>query len=425
MIFSRRRLLTLATAVPAAAALTPAADAAPSRSILFRRWTTTSQFTGGTHAGTRARDGALTWAAATSTRTYSDPYGAGKNTYDVATWTSPAVSTAFGLTELILSWHAVTPSGTFVEFQTQGVTTSGATSRWYSMGRWAHWDSSARIKRTSVRGQQDAYASVLTDTLRTRNGSRFARYRLRVLLHRRRGSSSAPSVRMLGAVATRLPSDATVTTSRPGVARGITLPVPTYSQMIHDGHYPGYDGGGEAWCSATSVAMVLDHFRIGPSASTMSWLPATHPDRVVDHAARMTYDYAYQGCGNWSFNVAYANHEGAADAFVTRLRSLAEAELFIKAGIPLIVSTSFRSGQLTGAGYGTNGHLMVIVGFTASGDVVVNDPASHLKKSNAQVRTTYRRGQFENAWIPKSGGLAYVIAPAGRALPTPPVAGSW
>ena len=44
------------------------------------------------------------------------------------------------------------------------------------------------------------------------------------------------------------------------------------------------------------------------------------------------------------------------------------------------------------AGYGTNGHLMVVVGFDQDGDVVVNDPASHLIKSNDAVRTPLRPG---------------------------------
>ena len=66
----------------------------------------------------------------------------------------------------------------------------------------------------------------------------------------------------------------------------------------------------------------------------------------------------------------------------------------------------------------TNGHLMVIRGFTAQGDVIANDPASHLDPSNASVRTVYNRAEFENIWIPKSGGIVYVIHPASVPLPT-------
>ena len=43
------------------------------------------------------------------------------------------------------------------------------------------------------------------------------------------------------------------------------------------------------------------------------------------------------------------------DAFVTRLRSLVEAEAFIAAGIPLIVSAAFRADEVPGLGYDTAG----------------------------------------------------------------------
>ena len=137
------------------------------------------------------------------------------------------------------------------------------------------------------------------------------------------------------------------------------------------------------------------------------------------------FDYTYDGAGNWPFNTAYAATRGTLRGFVTRLRSLAEAEQFIAAGIPLVVSVSFKKEKLTGAGYGTNGHLMVIRGFTADGDVIANDPASHLIPNNNAVRVVYAREEFENVWVPHSGGIVYVIAPAGHPLPAPPAQANW
>ena len=49
--------------------------------------------------------------------------------------------------------------------------------------------------------------------------------------------------------------------------------------------------------------------------------------------------------------------------------------------------------------------------------MIVNDPASHLAEQRA-VRTVYDRAEFENVWIPKSGGIVYVIHPASVPLPT-------
>jgi hypothetical protein len=207
-----------------------------------------------------------------------------------------------------------------------------------------------------------------------------------------------------------------------GEAWGIELKVPTKSQNTHEGHFPEWDGGGEAWCSPTSSAMVLDYWNRGPSEKDMAWVPATDPNPEVDYAARNTYDAAYRGTGNWPFNAAYAAHFGL-DAFVTQLRSLNEAERFIAAGIPLVASIAAGPHELTGFLFdgGTNGHLVVIVGFTDAGDPIVNDPAA---TSDAGVRHVYDRGQFERAWLRGSGGIVYVIHPASAPLP-PAFGGNW
>jgi hypothetical protein len=183
--------------------------------------------------------------------------------------------------------------------------------------------------------------------------------------------------------------------------------------MIHRGDFPEYGGGGEAWCSPTSTSMVLGYYDALPGPRAYAWV-GDRPDPWVDHAARMTYDYDYEGTGNWPFNTAYAANL-AGHAFVTRLRSLREAEPYLAAGIPLVASIAFGRGELDGAPISaSNGHLLVIVGFTKSGDVVVNDPAA---PTDASVRRTYDRGQFENAWIPASGGTVYVITDDAHPLP--------
>jgi hypothetical protein len=207
-------------------------------------------------------------------------------------------------------------------------------------------------------------------------------------------------------MASQLPATSRVATSTPGVARGKELAVPAYSQMMHRGHYPQYGNGGEAWCSPTATSMVLGYYAALPRPAEYSWVRASDRDRFVDHAARMTYDYAYEGTGNWPFNTAYAARY-TDSAFVTRLRSLREAERFVAARIPLVASIAYGPGELDGAPISsTRGHLVVVVGFTAGGNVVVNDPAA---ATNAGVRRVYDRGQFENAWVPTTGGLVYVI----------------
>jgi hypothetical protein len=160
--------------------------------------------------------------------------------------------------------------------------------------------------------------------------------------------------------------------------------------------------------------MVLGYYDALPGPRAYAWVGSGHPDPWVDHAARMTFDHEYDGTGNWPFNTAYAAGL-AGHAFVTRLHSLRDAEVLVRAGIPVVASIAFGRGQLDGAPIGaSNGHLVVVVGFTDTGDVVVNDPAA---RTDAAVRVTYDRGQFEDAWLPRSGGTAYVITDDAHPLP--------
>jgi hypothetical protein len=107
---------------------------------------------------------------------------------------------------------------------------------------------------------------------------------------------------------------------------------------------------------------------------------------------------------------------------VAARRGAAEAEQLLAAGLPLVASIVAGPGELQGflAEGGTSGHLVVISGFDAAGDPIVNDPAA---SSNARVRRVYDRAQFERAWLGGSGGVVTLITPRGWALP--PSTGRW
>jgi len=153
--------------------------------------------------------------------------------------------------------------------------------------------------------------------------------------------------------------------------------------------------------------MVVEYWNKRPGSDELSWV-GPYADPQVDYAARFTYDVAYGGTGNWPFNTAYASHFGLS-ARVLQLGSLNDAERYIAAGVPLVASISHAPGALPGFlnNAGTNGHLLVIIGFTAAGDVIANDPAA---TSDATVRHVYGREAFERAWIGGSGGVVYFIA---------------
>lgn len=337
--------------------------------------------------------------------------------YEQSQWTSPFHAPGFDATELIASWNARTPPHTWIQVEAQGRTATGEQTAWYVMGRWASGDGD--IERTSVDGQDDAHAQVSVDTLVMKPGVLLRSYRLRVSLYREPGTGAMPVISAVGAMTSNVPDRFEVPVSKPGKASGIELPVPAHAQNIHKGHFPEYGGGGESWCSPASTEMVVEYWGRRPREKDMDWIPADYPDRTIDYAARYTYDHSYEGTGNWPFNTAYAATFGLR-GHVTRLHSLAELEDYIARGIPVITSQSFRADELDGAGYGTAGHIMVVVGFTENGDVIANDPAAN---SNANVRTVYPRAQFENIWqrtkrytddgsvASGPGGVVYLITP--------------
>ncbi|MFE2293201.1 peptidase C39 family protein [Streptomyces sp. NPDC059452] len=440
---SRRTVLTAALAaaagsagITASAGPASAAPASPARpsapqaaaSLVDNRfWHTYTDWRRGSGDGTRVLAGrrpGLAIATPAGRTDYTDPHTGESAAWEYATWTSPLHRSTVPATELIASWNARTPTGTWITVELSATYADGATTPWFVMGRWASGDGD--IRRTSVDGQGDPYSSVWTDTLSVDDGAsgvRFTAYRLRLTLHRTPGTRLTPTVWRVGAMASDVPDRFTVPAATPAHAR--ELRVPRYSQNVHIGQYPEYDNGGEAWCSPTSSQMIVEYWGRKPTAEDLAWVRPGLPDPQVCHAARHTYDYAYGGCGNWPFNAAYAATYRDLNAVVTRLGSLTDLERLVHAGIPVITSQSFLEEELTGAGYGTAGHLMTVVGFTPEGDVIANDPAA---PDNEAVRRVYRRREWENVWLRTkrydasgrvrsgTGGVCYVYWPVDPAL---------
>jgi len=395
-------------------------QAAPATPIRYVQWSSGPRFQHGTLAGLRVAHGRLLVDSPVGSRRYPGSDGR-LHSYEFGTWTSPWVHPGFGLTQLVASWHATTPRDTWLQVEVRGVDASGRLSGWDTLARWSAGD--MHIDRTSAGPQRDDLAHVATDTWIANDGETFTSWQLRATLYRRAGTRATPRLITLGAMASHLPADpGAIAPSPTTITQRVVLPVPKYSQMVHRNQYAQWGGGGEAWCSPTSTSMVLGYYGALPPASSYTWVDPGYQDRWVDAVARGTYDYGYHGTGNWPFNTAFAaNRTGR--AFVTRLRSLREAETLIKAGIPVVASIAFGPGGLDHAPISaTNGHLVVIVGFAANGDPIVNDPAA---KRDRWVRRTYRRGQFERAWLNGSGGLAYLITDRAHPLPAPRRSTNW
>ncbi|MEU8591392.1 peptidase C39 family protein [Streptomyces sp. NPDC048664] len=429
---SRRTvLLTAAVAAATAGSAGPAVAAppaarqtkAPSTPVDYHAWTSYSDWRGGSAQGAAAVAGTrpeVVIAAPAGRRTYTDPHTGKAATWEYATWTSPVHVLPVPATEAVASWNAATPAGTWIQVELRGTYTDGTDTPWYVMGRWASGDQD--IRRTSVDGQTDGRSAISTDTFTLTDpsaGPRLAAYQLRLTLYRKPGTRLTPGVWRLGAMGSAVPDRFEVPASTPSLAH--ELSVPRYSQEIHKGQYPQYDNGGEAWCSPTSSQMVIEYWGRRPTAHDLAWVDPSYADPQVAVAARGTYDHQYEGCGNWPFNAAYAATYKDLQGVVTRLSSLTDLETLIAAGIPAMTSQSFLKEELTGAGYGTAGHLMTVTGFTAAGDVVAGDPAAPDDRS---VRRVYRRREFENIWlrtkrrnaagkiVSGTGGICYLYFPA-------------
>ena len=372
----------------------------------FIRWRAAEGgFGGWALDGVRLNAGALEFDPATADPG-TDPYVAGAynggNYYNggsflVGEATSPEITTAFNYKEAIASWNASTPAGSWVEIQFRAQYGT-QWSKWYVLGIWAADDST--ISRHSVQSQGDSDGFVAVDTFVSSGKKQTTnKFQLKLRLFSAEGTA-IPSVQNASvAYSTSAPKSADVSAGNPARWNKV-INVPECSQMV-------YPDGGEVWCSPTSTSMVLAHLD--------GYTGACEPR--VRAAVEGVYDWIYDGHGNWPFNTAYAASQGY-EGYVARFTSLERAEEYIAAGVPVIMSIAWGKGDLTGADIeSTNGHLLVLVGFDANGDPVVNDPAS---PDDPSVQKTYLRSEFEPLWLEASGGTVYLIYPQGAMVPTLP-----
>ena len=313
--------------------------------------------------------------------------------------TSPMIPAGFGVTRAVPSWGADTPPGSWIEVSLRAQLAGGRLTKWYSAGVWAADGST--VARHSVGDQGDGDATLATDTLVIGEGKPAAealQVKVRFMTAR---PEAVPSLRLAAVAVSSAPPKQPATPAGDPARWNKVLGVTACTQSYAD--------GGEGWCSPTSMSMIVGYWAQDPGPC----------EPRVRAAVDGVYDWVYDGHGNWPFNTAYAATRGL-EAWVTRFRSLAEAEPWIAAGVPVAISYSWKPGELTGAPVrSSEGHLGVLVGFDARGDPVVNDPAGKGDggKGDGGLRRTYRRAQLENVWVGHSGGTAYLAYPPGWATP--------
>lgn len=310
---------------------------------------------------------------------------------DAASWTltSPPVVADLDWNEAVLSWNAETPPGTGLQFEIRRVAPEPETG-WYHLGHWTSTPTAVCL-RQSVRGQQDAHGEVHTDTLVLSAPARSAQIRVRFT----GGPDGAvPRLKFLGlSLRDNRGEPEPLPPNR--AAWGRELAVPERTQVI-------YPEGVSAWCSPTSLSMLLAFWGA----------QLNRPELVLEvpAVARAVDDPQWPGTGNWSFNAAFAGSFPGLRACVTRLSDVAELEDWIAAGVPVAVSVSYE--LLRGRPRErADGHLVVVRGFTATGDVVVNDPGT-----GRDIRRVFPRENLARAWA-VSGRTVYLVYPEGHPRP--------
>ncbi|MEJ0089994.1 MAG: C39 family peptidase [Limisphaerales bacterium] len=299
--------------------------------------------------------------------------------------------------ELIVSWNATAPAGTFLKIEACAISTNH-TTKFYALGNWS-LDNKV-FPRTSIRGQKDADGRVDTDTLDLSQPADAAQ--IRITLSGTNGAQ--PSLKFLGVSFSNTKVSPTM---RPPnrAAWGKIIPTPEHSQHGHS--------NAKGWCSPTSLSMALSRWA--------EVLNRPEMDLTVPQVAAAVFDDDYAGTGNWPFNTAFAGSFKGMKSYVTRFDDLSEVEDWIAAGIPVILSARW-DWLLPGRPLDNDGHLIVCIGFTENGDVVINDPATRLEKGES-VRRIYKRADVIHSWT-KSHNTVYLVFPDKVKIPAN-VYGHW
>lgn len=159
----------------------------------------------------------------------------------------------------------------------------------------------------------------------------------------------------------------------------IALDVPYRSQLAASRRLRG------SICCPTSVAMVLGFYG--------NDLPTTD-------VARLCYDQGTRIYGNWP-KAAQVLSQFGLRSWIQRFRTFDDAAVELAKGRPIIASTRSTRSDVQGTPYRpTAGHVIVIRGITADGDIMVNDPASSSEEKGKTVRS---RDYMQRIWLDKGG----------------------
>ncbi|HEY3414532.1 MAG TPA: C39 family peptidase [Armatimonadota bacterium] len=302
----------------------------------------------------------------------------------------------FGFNTAVASWNADCPAGTWVKVELQTSTDNGADwSPWFEM---AMWGDPVFVDKDLPSGKVKAgkEGKVNEDTLEL--AAKATRLRYRVRLHTEYPAVT-PVVSLIAVTVVDKTHEVTPDDG-PGPAWGKEVAADFRSQL--------WEAGDISWriCGPTSMGMALTSHGVK--------LPTAE-------VARAAWDNVNRIYGNWPFLTAAGSDlmrrnldsipslpgkRKVCHAYVSWLPGWKPVEDEILKGNPVVISLAFAKGVLRGGPLDeTDGHLILVRGFTKDGDVICNDPASRTEKGG---RVIYDRKELLEA---RKGGPIMVFHP--------------
>ncbi len=294
-------------------------------------------------------------------------------------WTSASFTTDFPFTELVPSWNADVPPDCGVTFEIR--------ARDIASARWLPWVAIGAWGRTLPGNRTTQFPGGKVDIDNLQLAAPADAFQIKAnfdsfSLHANR----VPALRRIAVVYSGVVKDQITKAAEPARilrAGPLDLPVPFRAQ--------GDAPPSLSWqiCSPTSVSMVLNYWGID--------LP------TIDNALAI-YDGENDLFGNWSRATQFAGSLGL-DAWLARFRSWDQVRAELARGAPVIASIRFGYGEFPSSVLSHSaGHLLVIRGLTADGNIICNDPASRARGNGV----VYNAAELAHAWF-DHGGVGYVI----------------
>ncbi len=298
--------------------------------------------------------------------------------------TSRVVEIGFPFSDVVPSYNLDCPEGAGALFEIRfGRAAGDFWTPWYYLGFWGDALPTARLHL------HDEHGAIEIDCYRSPNAWDRVQYRVKLT----GTSAAAPVLRRFALACSNTLGDADLAARmrkplEPWSGLGWTrrLPVPYRSQTVEDPKIRG------SICSPTSVSMVLQYYGV---------------NRPTAEVAARVYDPVFKLYGNWGRAVQTAYSYGV-PGYLERFGDWNAVKRHICQGEPVIASIRSDMYELRRAPYrSSDGHLIVITGFDADGDVCINDPAA---KTKVVGRTLYYSEDMDKAWM-AHGGVGYVLQP--------------